>query len=147
MAKIKLEKISVNDLVKYDANPRRNEKAISAVKESIKKFGYVNPIIVNSENIILCGHTRLSALREIGREEVECIRITHLSEQEEKAFRIADNRVAEFSTWDDDLLKEEMSAIDASDWENFGFKAKDVDKLKPPEQCTCPKCGKSFVKV
>lgn len=148
MAKIKLEKIPVGDLVAYERNPRRNEKAISAVKESVRKFGYLNPIIVNADNVILCGHTRLEALLEIpGMDVVECIRLTHMSEQEEKAFRIADNRAAEYSKWDQDALAEEMAEISADDWERFGFKKKDLEKLKPPEECTCPKCGRKFIKL
>jgi ParB-like chromosome segregation protein Spo0J len=148
VAKIKLEKIPVGELVEYERNPRRNEKAIGAVKESIKKFGYLNPIIVNADNVILCGHTRLEAILETpGLDVVECIRLTHLSEQEERAFRIADNRAAEFSSWDKDALADEMQGITADDWEKFGFKAKELDQLKPPENCTCPKCGKSFIRI
>lgn len=147
MAKIKAEKIKVGDLKVYEQNPRRNDKAVSAVAESVRKFGFLNPIIVNADNVILSGHTRLAALKQLGADEAECIRVTHLTEQEERAFRIADNRAAEFSTWDRDLLKSEMKSIDAEDWELFGFKAKDLDMLKPPEQCTCPKCGKTFMKV
>ena len=98
---------------------------------------------VNADDMNL----RKAALKRLGADEAECIRVTHLTEQEERAFRIADNRAAEFSTWDRDLLKSEMKSIDAEDWELFGFKAKDLDMLKPPEQCTCPKCGKTFMKV
>ena len=147
MAKIKLEKIAAADLVAYEQNPRRNAKAVDAVVESIKKFGYTNPIIVNQDNVILCGHTRLEALKKIGTDQVEVIRLSHLTEQEERAFRIADNRAGEFSKWDEDLLKEEMLEVGADDWERFGFKAKDLAKLQPPEQCTCPKCGRSFIKI
>lgn len=146
MARINTEKIKVADLIEYENNPRKNAKAVNAVMESIKKFGYTNPIIVNAENEILAGHTRLSALKELGADEVECIRLTHLSEQEEKAFRIADNRVSDFSEWDNDLLTAEMKEINAVDWELFGFKEKELLKLQPVEMCTCPKCGAVFAK-
>lgn len=147
MAKIKIEKIRVDDLKAYEMNPRRNEKAVDAVAESVRKFGFLNPIIINKDNVILAGHTRLAALKQLGTDEVDCVKVTHLSEQEEKAFRIADNRAAEFSSWDKDLLQSEMKSIEADDWEAFGFKAKDLDLLKPPQECTCPKCGKTFVRV
>lgn len=147
MAKIKTEMICVSELSEYENNPRRNEKAVGAVLESIKKFGYLNPIIINQDNVILAGHTRLKALKKAGAEEVEVIRLTHLTEQEEKAFRIADNSVADFSTWDGDLLEIEMKGIDADDWEKFGFKKNVLDKLTTPGMCKCPKCGAAFIKV
>ena len=86
-------------------------------------------------------------MKKAGTEEVEVIRLTHLTEQEEKAFRIADNRVADFSTWDGDLLEIEMKGINADDWEKFGFKENVLNKLTAPDMCTCPKCGASFIKV
>lgn len=147
MAKIKTEKIRVEDLKVYEQNPRRNEKAVKAVAESVRKFGYINPIIVNAQNVILAGHTRLAALKQLGVPEVDCIRVTHLTEQEEKAFRITDNRAANFAEWDKDLLAAEMKSVQAGDWELFGFKTKELDVLKPPATCTCPKCGQTFLKV
>lgn len=147
MAKIKTEMIRVSDLLEYENNPRRNEKAVGAVLESIKKFGYINPIIINQDNVILAGHTRLKALKKNGTDEVEVIRLSHLTDQEEKAFRIADNRVADFSSWDGDLLELEMKGIAADDWEKFGFKKNILSKLSSPDMCTCPKCGASFIKV
>lgn len=147
MARLKTEKVLVTDLIEYENNPRRNDKAVSAVMESIRKFGYVNPIIVNHDNVILAGHTRLKALRQTGDEEVEVIRLSHLTEQEEKAFRMADNRASDFSTWDTDLLESEMKEIGADDWEKFGFSNKILSKLTEPNMCTCPKCGASFIRV
>lgn len=147
MAKIKKVSRKTNDLVRYENNPRRNDKAIKAVVESIKKFGITNPIIINQENVILSGHTRLGALEQLGIEKVDCLLVDELSEDQEKAFRIADNRVGELSEWDKDLLEAEIKAVKADDWESFGFKIKDLTFLEPPENCTCPKCGKTFQKV
>lgn len=144
MAELNVKRVNISDLIEYDMNPRMNDKAVGAVEASIKKFGYTNPIIVNAENVILCGHTRLKALRNQGESEVEVIEVTHLSEQQEKAFRIADNRVADFAEWDGDLLEAEMQNIEADDWELFGFKEKDVQKIRAGKMCTCPKCGESF---
>lgn len=147
MAKIKIVDKKVSDLIVYDNNPRQNDKAVSAVKESIKQFGITNPIIINSEDVILAGHTRLEALTESGITDVSCVQVKGLSEQEEKAFRIADNRTAEFAKWNQDLLEGEMKGVNADDWEKFGFKNKEIERLRPPENCTCPKCGKTFIKV
>lgn len=137
----------VKDLVRYEHNPRRNDKAVKAVIESIKKFGVTNPLIINSDNVLLAGHTRLGALEALGIEKVDCIMVPDLTEDQERAFRIADNRVGELSTWDTDLLEEEIRKVDASDWESFGFKMKDLSFLEPPENCTCPRCKKTFQKV
>ena len=147
MAKIKIINKQIDDLKIYEDNPRKNEKAVKAVKASIKEFGITNPIIINADDVILAGHTRLKALTEMQMKEVPCIQVTHLSEDEERAFRIADNRVAEFSSWDQELLDEEMKEIKEEDWERFGFKKKELEGLMPPESCTCPKCGKTFIKV
>lgn len=147
VAKLKTEKVSVVDLIEYENNPRRNDKAVSAVLESIRKFGYVNPIIINGENVILAGHTRTKALKQAGVESVEVIRLSHLTEQEEKAFRIADNRVSDFSGWNGDLLENEMRQIGADDWKKFGFSDKQLKALDDPAMCTCPKCGASFIRV
>lgn len=147
MAKIKSEIKNISELIEYENNPRRNEKAIDSVVESIKKFGITNPILVNEDNVILAGHTRYKALKLMGVTEIPCLVISELTEQQEKAFRIADNRTAELSSWDSELLIQEMKEISEDDWERFGFKKKDLEKLEPPEKCTCPKCGKSFLKV
>lgn len=147
MAKIKTEVLNISDIKVYANNPRRNEKAINAVMESIKKFGYANPIIVNADNVVLAGHTRLEAIRKTGTIQVQVIRLMHLTEQQEKAFRIADNRTAEFAEWDGDLLEAEMKDIEADDWAKFGFSQKMLEKLAAPNMCKCPKCGQPFVKV
>lgn len=142
MAKMKTITVQLDKLKEYENNPRRNDKAVGAVLASIKKFGFINPIIVNADNVILAGHTRLKALKEDGAKEAQVIRLSHMTEQEEKAFRIADNRVADFASWDGDLLEAEMEEIDADDWELFGFKFREIKPGKG--MCTCPKCGKEF---
>lgn len=147
MARLKTEMLDIKDIYVYENNPRRNEKAVRAVAESIRKFGYTNPILVNADNVILAGHTRLAALKQLGQKQVEVIRLTHLTEEEEKAFRIVDNKVAEFSKWNSDLLQAEMREISADDWKLFGFNEKQINKLKPADMCTCPRCGAAFPKI
>lgn len=147
MAELKLEKVRISEILEYENNPRNNDKAIEPVMNSIRKFGYVSPIIVDEEGVILAGHTRIKALREMGVEEVEVIRLKGLTDQEKKSYRIADNRTAEFSSWDGNLLEVEMREISADDWQKFGFKDAEVRRFKPNNFCTCPKCGQTFVKV
>lgn len=147
MAEIKKVSRKTAGLKRYENNPRRNDKAIKAVIESIKKFGITNPIIINQDNVILSGHTRLGALEQLGINKVDCLMVSDLTVNQEKAFRIADNRVGELSEWDKDLLEAEIKAVNANDWESFGFKIKELAFLEPPENCTCPKCGKTFQKV
>lgn len=147
MAKLKLEKVSLSDIKEYKNNPRNNDKAIKPVVNSIRKFGYVSPIIVDEEGIILAGHTRIKALKDMGESEAEVIRLLDLTEEQKKSYRIADNRTHEFSTWDGNLLEAEMREIKADDWESFGFKEKEIRTLKPDMMCKCPRCGQTFVKV
>ena len=111
---------NINDLIPYENNPRNNEEAIQYVAESIKNFGFKVPIIVDKDNVIVAGHTRLKAAEKIGLKEVPCIVADDLSEDQIKAFRLADNKVSEFSEWDIDLLQEELDKINL-DMEQFGF--------------------------
>lgn len=147
MAEIKVIKCSVEDIREYGNNPRRNDKAVDAVLASIKKFGYINPIIVNQDKVILAGHTRLKALKKQKQKEVEVIQLQHMTDEQERAFRIADNRSAEFSEWDNDLLSAEMKEITAEDWEEFGFKPEQLRKMQNVNMCTCPKCGRTFERI
>lgn len=147
MAKLNIIEKPVDEVLEYEWNPRRNDKAVGSVRKSIEKFGFRNPIILNQNNVILAGHTRIKAAKAASRDTVPCIVISHLSPEEERAFRLADNRVGEFSEWDPDRLAEEMESIGADDWEEFGFKDKDLKMFKPPETCTCPKCGGTFMRV
>lgn len=147
MAKLTIINKNIDDLKIYDNNPRRNEKAVKSVSNSLKKFGYTNPIIINKDNVILAGHTRLAAMKKNGILEAECIQLSHLSPEEESAFRLADNRAHDFSSWDGDLLEMEMRGIEADDWKEFGFTDSVLKRLQPPETCTCLKCGRQFLRV
>lgn len=111
MEQLKIEYINIEELIPYINNPRNNENAVDAVADSIVEFGFKNPIIVDKDNIIIAGHTRLLAARKLEMTEVPIIRAEDLTEQQVKAFRIADNRTAEFSEWDEELLALELSDI------------------------------------
>ena len=110
----------ISDLAPYENNPRNNARAIDKVAASIKEFGFKVPIVVDTNNIIVCGHTRLEAAKQLGLNEVPCIIADDLTEEQIKAFRLADNKVAEFSSWDFIELENELKdlTINMSD---FGF--------------------------
>ena len=150
--------VPVGDIKPYDKNPRRNDAAVEYVAESIDKFGFKVPIILDADNVIVAGHTRWKAAKRLGMDEVPCIIADDLSPEQIKAFRIADNKVAEASEWDPVLLNEELQELADMfdvDMSAFGFvdentvaEALDLDegqhKDKDKTTCHCPKCGFVF---
>ena len=111
---------NISELKEYEKNPRKNDDAVKYVAESIKEFGFKVPIIIDKDNIIVAGHTRLKAAKKLKLKAVPCIVADDLTPEQIKAFRIADNKVGEIAEWDDVLLAEELSDIDF-DMELFGF--------------------------
>lgn len=104
--------IKTDDLIPYENNARINDKAVDIVVNSIKEFNFQNPIIVDKNNVIVCGHTRLLASQKLGLKEVPCIVADDLTEEQIKAFRIADNSSAQVAEWDMDKLMAELETID-----------------------------------
>lgn len=117
----------VDELIPYENNPRYNDEAVEYVANSIKEFGFKVPIIVDKNNVIVAGHTRYKASLELGLEEVPTIVADDLTEEQIKAFRLADNKVSEKSSWNFELLDEELNDIDI-DMSNFGFENIDIDE-------------------
>ncbi len=111
---------SVYDLIEYDNNPRHNDEAVEAVANSIREFGFKVPIIITSEDVIVAGHTRLKASKKLGLTEVPCIIADDLTDEQIKAFRLADNKTSELATWNFEALTEELDNIDM-DMLQFGF--------------------------
>lgn len=111
----------VEDLTPYENNPRKNDEAVEYVANSIREFGFKVPIVIDKENVIVAGHTRLKAAEQLGLEEVPCIIADDLTEEQVKAYRLADNKTAEFALWDIDALDAEMNEIDGIDMSEFGF--------------------------
>jgi hypothetical protein len=109
----------VVELVPYENNPRNNDEAVDYVANSIKQFHFQVPIIIDKDNVVVAGHTRLKACKKLGIEEVPCIVADDLTEDQIKAFRIADNKVGEVSTWDIEKLGFELADIDI-DMNEFG---------------------------
>ncbi len=119
---------SIDEIHPYEKNPRKNDGGVDSLINSIKEFGFKVPIVVDKNMIIIAGHTRWKAAKKMGMKEVPTIIASELSEAQVKAYRLADNKMAELSTWDDGLLLEEVeSLIDDYDMEIFGF---DIEEVK-----------------
>ncbi len=117
---IQIQKININDVREYDNNPRNNETAVDVVAASIMEFGFKVPIIVDKNNVIVAGHTRVKACKKLGITEVPAIIADDLTEEQLNAFRLADNKTHEFATWDEKKLIEELENIKI-DMFQFGF--------------------------
>lgn len=126
---MELEFLKTDSLIPYENNPRHNDSAVRFVANSIKEFGFQVPIVIDKNGVIIAGHTRLKAAKLLRMTEVPCIRAAALSDEQVKAFRIADNSVSEVSTWDEGLLKLELEEMDF-DFSDFGLKLPDI-KLDP----------------
>lgn len=112
--------INVDKLIPYKNNPRFNEEAVDYVANSIKEFGFKVPIIIDKNNVIVTGHTRWKASKKLGLKKVPCIRADDLTDEQIRAFRVADNSVAEIATWDYGKLEIELEDIDI-DMDAFGI--------------------------
>ena len=109
------------DIKPYEKNPRKNDNAVDTVANSIKEFGFKVPIVIDKDNVIVCGHTRYKASKKLGLEIVPCVIADDLTEEQIKAYRLADNKVSELAEWDIDLLGEELDDIFNIDMSDFGF--------------------------
>lgn len=110
-----------SELKPYENNPRFNDDAVEYVANSIKEFGFKVPIIIDKNNVIVAGHTCLKASEKLGLEEVPCIIADDLTDEQIKAFRLADNKVSEQASWDYELLSKEIDDIMNIDMGDFGF--------------------------
>ena len=119
--------ININDLIPYENNPRINDNAVDAVANSIKEFGFKVPIVVDKNNVIVAGHTRLKAAQKLGLEEVPVIVADDLTEEQIKAFRLVDNKVSELANWDFSKLEVELNGIEM-DMSQFNFDMKELSK-------------------
>ena len=110
---MEIENIAIEKLKAYDKNSRtHSKKQIGQVVESIKEFGFTNPLLVDEDNVLIAGHGRLLAAKKIGMDEIPCVRLSHLDDAQKKAYVIADNKIALNSGWDDDLLRSELAELD-----------------------------------
>ena len=119
---MQIEKVKIADLLEYKNNAKEHPQwQIDQIVESIEKFGFNDPIAIDENNTIIEGHGRLYALQEMGAEEVECIRLSHLGENEKKAYILAHNKLTMNTEFDADLLAQELGEIEGIDMSSFGF--------------------------
>lgn len=130
---MKIIELATDDLTPYENNPRNNDAAVKAVAESIRQFGFKVPIVVDKNNVIVAGHTRLRAAQLLGLDSVPVIRATDLTDDQVRAFRLADNKTAELAEWDDEKLDLELALLSDFDMSAFGFEeledTADVDEM------------------
>lgn len=149
---MELVKVELSKLRPYPNNPRYNDDAIDAVEASIEQVGYITPIIVDENYQILSGHTRYSALYDMGAEEADVIVVDGLSDDQKRKFRLLDNKTAEIAEWDLDKLKDELDGLNFGD---FDFWSSELEKMadkvikehaRSEEKIViCPRCGKVVV--
>jgi len=156
--KMKVVERKMDEIRPYKKNPRKNDGAVKYVAESIKQFGFKVPIVIDSDGVIVAGHTRWKAAKSLGLEVVPCVVADDLTEEQIKAFRLADNKVAEKAVWDFDLLATELDDLIDFDMSDFGFlqgeditldvndddfmQDTEITKEKKPKEVVCPDCGK-----
>lgn len=116
--------LKVEELIPYINNPRNNTEAVDKVAASIKEFGFKVPIVIDKDNVVVTGHTRLLASKKLGLQEVPCVIADDLSPAQIKAFRIADNKVSEYAQWDEDMLKVELEELEEM---NFDLDSVSID--------------------
>lgn len=128
---MKIEIWKLADVKPYEKNPRKNDKAIEKVAASIKEFGWRQPIVVDKDGVIVAGHTRWEAALHLGLTEVPVHVALDLTPEQARAYRLADNKTNEFSTWDDELLGGELAGLrDAGfDLGPIGFADYEIAKL------------------
>lgn len=162
---MQIENWNINDVKPYENNPRKNDEAVEKVANSIKEFGWQQPIVVDKDGIVIVGHTRLKAAQELGLDKVPVLVAKDLTDDQAKAYRLADNKTSELAIWDFPKLNIELEDIDWLDMnmEDFGFginsyfddsvtkepentsKEIDLDEFSDDKfECECPRCGFRF---
>lgn len=128
---MKVENWKIEDVIPYENNPRKNDEAVEYVANSIREFGFQQPIVVDSNGVIIVGHTRLKAAQVLGLKDVPVVVADGLSNNQVEAYRLADNKVSEFSDWNITKLNEELESIDWLDIDMaaFGFDSGEMDQM------------------
>lgn len=150
---VTFKEVDVKSVVPYDNNPRENAGAVEYVKNSIADFGFRKPVVVDENMVLLAGHTRIMALKELGVKRVVCAVVEGLSEDQKTAYRIKDNRAGELSLFDFDKVAQEILTFQGIDMGRYGF---EPPRVEPPDESPevaadmdggeaaviCPRCGK-----
>lgn len=166
MNTVKIVYKKIDDLIPYENNPRKNDDAVDKVALSISTFGFKVPIVIDANNVIVTGHTRLKAAKKLGFKTVPCIKADDLTDEQIRAFRLADNKVTELAKWDFEKLEQELNQLNSMELDfemsDFGFDlgfgedepfdenvlndlfADAPEKEKQPKTIKCPHCGEVF---
>lgn len=164
-----IEQIPTADLIPYARNSRtHSDEQVAQIAGSIQEFGFCNPVLIDAANGIIAGHGRVMAASRLKLETVPCLRLSHLTDAQKRAYVLADNRIALSSGWDEELLANELSDLHADEFEMalLGFDTDELAKLlefenkpdeEPPESsaaevdtdsfemaCICPRCQFEF---
>lgn len=123
----------LSELIPYENNPRKNDKSVDKVANSIKEFGFKVPIVIDKNNVIVCGHTRYKGAKKLKLKEVPCIVADDLTEEQINAYRLADNKVGEDSEWDFLMLSDELASIENIDMSDFGFSLEPLEEESEEE--------------
>lgn len=158
---MKVENVAVSKLIPYAKNTKKHDdKQIANVAESIKQYGFVQPIVIDKDNTVVIGHCRLLAAKKLKLKEVPCVCVDDLTPEQVKALRIVDNKTNE-SEWDIEFLTEELAEIDLSEFDlDFALPFQDEESKiniddffvdaeqnpKEPKKIQCPHCGEWFEK-
>lgn len=118
---MQVQSMKISEVKPYDKNPRKNDDGVEAVANSIKEFGWQQPIVVDKDNVIIVGHTRYKAAKKLGMDKVPVVVADSLSPEQVKAYRLADNKTGELTDWDMGLLDDELADIADIDMSDFGF--------------------------
>ena len=155
---MEVRNLKIDEIKPYENNPRNNDGAVEAVANSIKEFGWQQPIVVDKDMVIIVGHTRYLAAKKLGLDTVPVVVASNLNDEQVRAYRLADNKTGELAEWNTKLLDDELQDILDIDMTDFGFDediefdpADEVDTriVEPAEttdstEVTCPYCGEVF---
>ena len=131
---MEIKMMKTSELIPYANNPRNNEHAVDSVANSIREFGFKSPIIVDEKNVIINGHTRKLAADKLGMKEVPVIVADDLTDEQVRAFRLADNKVGEIAEWDSEKLTLELMNLDEEYMAKFGFEFEFEDEAETEDQ-------------
>ncbi len=126
-----ITEVSIESVKPYNKNPRINDDAVQVVKKSLKEFGFQQPLVLDQDNVVIVGHTRLLAAIELGLKKVPCVIASNLDKEKIKAYRIMDNKSAEYASWNYGLLTEEMNDLLQKDYDLSltGFNLEELNNL------------------